>query len=401
MKIKSVNAVNINFPRPTIKSKPWRDSWNKYAPRILPINKYPQFSKIPSKIPGLGGGEVWVQIIAENGQWGIGRCSFGQPVANLIDFHLAPLLEGQDCFSIEYLNDLMYRSNARLGTGLTNVAQSGIDLALWDLKGKLLDLPVYKLIGGPSRNHIDLYSTGDDLDWYIELGFKSFKITNPAHYEMGIKGLDLVEKRVIDAQNLIGNSTELMINAVMSYNTEFTIRLAERLRKYEIRWIEEPLIPHDIDGLISIKKSAPWMPIATGEDHRGRHSFKQMIESKCVDVVQPDINWVGGLTETLKIYNLAETSGIITIPHGGANSPFGQHFALAMPESPFAEFHMGFDPGIPLDELPYTPGMALPKDGKIIPSDAPGFGIEIKEDNIQPWDHSKTTFSSGHAGYAS
>ena len=115
---------------------------------------------------------------------------------------------------------------------------------------------------------------------------------------MGIKGLDLVEKRVTDARELIGNSSELMINAVMSYNTEFTIRLAERLRKYEIRWIEEPLIPHDIDGLISIKNAAPWMPIATGEDHRGRHSFKQMIEAKCVDVVQPDINWVGGLTET-------------------------------------------------------------------------------------------------------
>ena len=187
----------------------------------------------------------------------------------------------------------------------------------------------------------------------------------------------------------------------MSYNTEFTIRLAERLRKYEIRWIEEPLIPHDIDGLISIKNAAPWMPIATGEDHRGRHSFKQMIEAKCVDVVQPDINWVGGLTETLKIYNLAETSGIITIPHGGANPPFGQNFALDISESPFAEFHMGFDPGIPLEELPYTPGMALPKDGKIIPSDAPGFGIEIKEDNIEPWDHSKTIYSSGHAGYAS
>ena len=93
------------------------------------------------------------------------------------------------------------------------------------------------------------------------------------------------------------------------------------------------------------------------------------------------------MSEALKIYTIAESAGLVTIPHGGANSPFGQHFAMAMPESPMAEFWLGSDPGIPLDEVRPIPGMAMPVDGYVTPPEAPGFGMEISEQRIEPWDH--------------
>lgn len=400
MKIREIRAVKVNIPRTSPKTKPRRPTWNQTAPRQLPINKYKEFSNLPSAMPGTGGGEVWVQITAEDGSWGLGSCSFGEMSASVIDYVYAPLLEGRDSLAIEYLNDLMWRAVQRLGSaGHVAVAQSGIDLALWDLKGKLLDLPVYRLLGGPCREEILLYATGDDLDWAMELGFKHFKVTNPAHYDMGTKGLNLVEAKIAEARETIGADADLMLNAVMSYNVEFAVQIAERLRPYHMRWLEEPLIPPDLEGHIALKKAVPWMPIATGEDHHGRYAFRQLVEHRCVDVLQPDIKWTGGLTEAVKIYTIGEASGLVTIPHGGANSPFGQHFAMAMPESPMAEYWLGTDPGIPLEEVRPIPGLAMPEDGYLVPSDAPGFGMDIKEEWIEPWDHSPAAHRAARYEY--
>lgn len=388
MNIKEIRVVKLNIPRVPPKTVARRPSWNETAPRQMPINKYDEFSKLPHELPGLGGGEVWVQITAEDGTWGLGSCGFGESTAVIIDYIFAPLLEGRDCLAIEFLNDLMFRSIQRLGSaGHATVAQSAVDLALWDLKGKLLGLPVYSLLGGPCRERILLYATGDDLDWAQELGFQHFKITNPSHYDMGIRGLNILEERVAESRETIGADADLMVNGVMSYNVEFAVRLAERLRSYDLRWLEEPLIPPDLEGHIALKRAAPWMPIATGEDHRGRHAFRQLVEHRCADVLQPDLKWCGGLSEAMKIYTLAEAAGLVTIPHGGANSPFGQHFAMATPESPIAEFWLGSDPGIPLDEVRPIPGMSMPVGGIVTPPDAPGFGFEISEEWIEPWDH--------------
>ena len=351
-------------------------------------------------MPGMGGGEVWVQITAEDGTFGLGSCSFGEPTASVIDYIYAPLLEGRDCFATEFLNDLMWRATQRLGSaGLSTVAQSAVDLALWDLKGKLLGQPVYRLLGGPCRDRILLYTTGDDLDWAAELGFKHFKITNPVHYDMSTAGLNALEEKVFQAREAIGPDADLMLNAVMSYNLDFAVQVAERLRPYHMRWLEEPLIPSDLEAHVQLKKSVPWMSIATGEDHHGRHAFRQLVEQRCVDVLQPDLKWCGGLSEAVKIYTIGESTGVITVPHGGANTPYGQHFAMALPESPIAEFWLGSDPGIPLEELARVPGMAIPKDGYLVPSDAPGFGMEIDPEWITPWDHSSSTHRAARYEY--
>lgn len=386
MKIKQIRAVHVQIPPASPRTPARRPSWNQSAPRALPLNKYPEFSTMPGALPGLGGPTVWVQVVAEDGTWGLGRCSFGRTVAAIVDDLFAPLLTGRECLATEYLNDLMWRAGQRLGAaGHVAVAQSGVDLALWDLKGKLLQQPVYRLLGGPCREKIRLYATGDDLDWAMELGFTGFKVTNPVHYESGTAGLNRLEEKIAQAREFIGPDADLMLNAVMSYNVAFAVQVAERLRPYKLAWLEEPLIPTDLEGHLELKRAVPWMPIATGEDHHGRQAFRQLVEQRCVDVLQPDLNWCGGLSEAVKIYTIGEAAGLPSIPHGGANSPYGQHFALALPESPMAEFWLGSDPGIPLDEVCPIPGMAMPEGGFVTPPDRPGFGLAIPQKWISPW----------------
>ncbi|HJP33037.1 MAG TPA: enolase C-terminal domain-like protein [Candidatus Latescibacteria bacterium] len=392
MKITAIELVRLNLPQTAAKTPPRRATWNRTSPRSLPINYYPEFSRLPGKMPGMGGGQVCVRITVEDGTWGLGFCSFGATCAAVIESIYAPLLLGRDCLATEFLNDLMWRAIQRLGdAGHATTARSAVDLALWDLKGKLLDLPVYRLLGGPCRESIDLYATGDDLDWAMELGFGAFKVTNPVHYREGTEGLCRLEEKLAAARETIGPKADLMLNAVMSYNVDFAVQVAERLRPFHMRWLEEPLIPGDLEGHVELKRAVPWMPIATGEDHHGRMAFRQLVERRCVDVLQPDLNWCGGLSEAIKIYTIGEAAGLQTIPHGGANSAFGQHFAMAMPESLQAEFWLGSDPGVPLDEVARIPGVAVPKNGRLTPSDAPGFGMDIQEEWIVPLEHTQAT----------
>lgn len=385
MRIADIRAVSVAFPERKITAKIRRPNWNDYAPRALPISRY--FPPgLPSKSPGFAGAPVWVQVTAADGTWGLGRCSFGEPVVALINMHFAPLLVGRDCFATEMLNDLMWRSTKRHGsTGLSAIAQSGIDLALWDLKGKLLGQPVYRLIGGPARDAIRCYCTSDDLDWSMELGFTAFKLSNPAHYEQGNRGLDSIEEKVSKGREVVGAGAELMLNPVMAFDVPFAIQVAERLRPYRLSWLEEPLIPEDIDAHVQLRSAVPWMPIATGEDHHTRIPFRQLIERRAVDVVQPDLQWCGGMTEALKVYAIAEAAGVRTIPHATCNSAYGQHFAYAMPDCDIAEYHLASPVGVPLEEWNTIPGMAVPKNGALVPSDAPGFGMEIPSEWIIPW----------------
>jgi len=381
LKIKSIKVVRIKLPDIKTTKTPGRSSWANFSKRAMPLNYYSEFSRLPQKIPGNKLDNIWVKTTAEDGTWGIGQCGFGDPVISFINNIISPLLVGRNCMAIEYLNDLIMKVSYRFGSsGTASTAMSGVDLALWDLKGKLMQQPVYTLLGGPVRKSISCYATSDDIDWSKELGFTKFKISNPAHYIEGDSGIREVITHVDNARKIIGFDQDLMINPVMSYNVEFALRLLNKIKPYSLRWVEEPLIPTNIDGLAEIRKKAPWIAIATGEDHHGRHAFLDLVEKKAADILQPDLQWGGGLTEAMKIHSIGESAGIATIPHGGANLPFGQHFAMAAVESPMAEFWLGSDPGIPLTAS--IPGTPIPINGKITPSKEPGFGIEIEEKDI-------------------
>lgn len=328
---------------------------------------------------------VWVQVVAEDGSHGLGRTSFGAPVVQFIRHVFAPLLIGLDADAIELHNDLMWRASLRAGAeGHAAFARSAIDLALWDLKGKRLGMPVYRLLGGPVRETLHCYATSDDLDWAQELGFDAFKVSNPVHHDDGTAGLERAEEKVAAARASIGPDADLMFNPIMSFNVDFSVRLANRLRPHRLAWMEEPLQPWDLEGMAQLRRRAPFLSLATGEDHHGRHAFAQLIEARCVDVVQPDLEWCGGLTEAVKIHSIAEAAGLDVSPHVGANTPWGQHFGIAMANVAVSEYWLGTDPGVPLEDTRRIPGTPVPVSGRLTPSDAPGFGLDIEEAWLKP-----------------
>ena len=180
------------------------------------------------------------------------------------------------------------------------------------------------------------------------------------------------------AREMIGPDKALMLDCWMALDVDYTVRLAERLRPYRLRWIEDYLLPDDREGFMQVRQRLPWQTLATGEHWYLPQRFAQAANERPVDVWQPDPLWVGGVSACLRICHIAEGAGVEVIPHGGMNSPYGQHLAFAMPAVTWGERSGGVSPpGVPLAEMVTLPGTAVIEDGYLVPSDAPGFGIEV------------------------
>ncbi len=385
MKISSVKAFLIasDLTGGKIVTPPRRPAWTASAEVAGPMSRFARFKKQRSlwrpAMPSVG-----CIITAEDGSWGFGATRYGNPVAALIDEHIGPLLVGENAMATERLWDMMQRLASPYGAmGLASYAISAIDYALWDLKGKLLRRPVFELLGGPARDKITCYATGNDTDWQMELGFSATKLACPFGPTDGLAGIDGNEELVARTRELIGPKVDLMLDCWMGLDVEFTVRLAERLRPYGLRWIEDCLMPDDLDGWDVLRRRLPWQGLATGEHWYGLAPFLSSVSRRNVDVFQPDVAWVGGVTATVKICHLAEAAGVPVIPHGGMNSPFGQHVCYAMPNIPMGEFFLGSPPGVPLSEVTPFPGMAVPKDGMLVPNDGPGFGLGLTLDDLE------------------
>ena len=385
MRIKEVSTWRLKLPKDLQpESEPRRPSWVERFEIANPMSRYPRYKKRRSSwLPRWG--NVWVKVVAEDGTFGLGFTSFDKPVAAIIKEHIAPLLIGEDCLAIGRLWDMMFRMTKPYGTsGLACCAISAVDLALWDLAGKIRGEPVYRLIGGPARDKVFTYATGNDVDWYLELGFKAVKLACPYGPVDGVWGLKENEKLVAETRELVGDDVEVMLDCYMAFDVEYTVRLARRLKPYNLRWIEECLIPEDIDGYAQIKRAVNWVSLASGEHLYTRWPFKQLIERRCLDILQPDIHWVGGLTECLRICAMAEAAGLTVILHGGGNDPYGLHLTYAMPNTPWIEYVIFSPPGIPLEESCRVPLSPVPKNGYMKPTDEPGFGLKVEEEWLEP-----------------
>jgi L-rhamnonate dehydratase len=318
-------------------------------------------------------------VTAEDGTFGFGVGGNSGPVAPVINEHFATHLVGESCFATEKLFDTMVRIASTYGsTGLASYAISAVDLALWDLKGKLLGRPVYELLGGPQKERITCYATGFDLAWYRELGFTAFKLPLTHGPEDGLGGLNRVEDLVSDARREVGDSVDLMLDCWMSLDVDHTVRLAERLRPYRLRWIEDYLLPEDMKGFAEVRWRLPGDTLAAGEHWYLPMTFAAAIEDRLVDILQPDILWGGGMTSLVRICRMAEAAGMQVTPHGGMNWPYSQHLVYAMPATTLGERSDGVAaPGVALEDMVRLPGTAVIQDGTLVPSDVPGFGIEI------------------------
>ena len=269
--------------------------------------------------------------------------------------------------------------------GLAGYAISAVDLALWDLKAKLLGKPVYELLGGPTRDALFCYATGFDIEWIKELGFGAAKLGLSATDTHAPTIIGETEEMVASARESLGPDRELMLDCyAISSDQDFIVRLAERLRPYRLKWMEDYLLPEDLEGYRSVRQRLPWQTLASGERWYMLAPFSAAAAGHLVDIMQPDICYVGGMTAAVKICNVAEAAGIQVMPHLAAGDSYGQHLAFGMSVCTWAEFLIITAPGEPMhDGYRTNPGMAFPRDGLLVPSDAPGFGIELSMSDIE------------------
>ena len=385
MKITEVKAFEIDLDALKPKRKHGEEGssprpsyqWDGLEP-ASPMARYPAYKGRRSSWSAKWKSTVCV-VTAADGTFGLGISSFAGPVSRIINDHFSPHIVGENCMATEKVFDIMSRLATPYGSqGMASYAISAVDLALWDLKGKVLNRPVYELLGGPQKEKIFCYATGFESAWYMELGFRAIKLPFPYSPADGEEGLRKAEELVATVRDQIGPDVALMLDCWMALDVDYTVRLAERLRPYRLRWIEDYLLPDDTEGFAQVRQRLPWQTLATGEHWYMPQSFARAANQRPVDILQPDPLWVGGISACLRICHIAEGAGLEVIPHGGMNLPYGQHLAYAMPAISWGERSGGVSaPGVPLAETVALPGTAVIEDGYLVPSDAPGFGIEV------------------------
>lgn len=390
MKIIDIEAVKIQYPpvKPMTVPRPGpsRGDLNRQA---TPLRRYikDQSFKFHKDMPP-GGRDVGCVVTLEDGTWGFGFTDHGRTTASIIDDYLAPALIGRDVFSTETLYDIMIRVCSGFGTNaLVAYAIAAVDLALWDAKGNVLQKPVYSLLGGNTEILKPLYSTGNDTEWQVELGFKNFKRFSPYGPADGIEGVNLLEEEIAAARETVGPDAELMLDFWMGMDVETTVRTAERLRQYNLKWLEDPFLPDTIDEFPRLRQRVPWQNLATGEHWYGIYPFFHAAKEGLIDIFQPDIIWCGGLTPLIKICHIAEAAGITVIPHGSGGTAYGQHACYGLSAVPMIECSgpVMTEAGVPLAEKDRLPGTVAPFKGKLKPTDAPGFGLELKREWFPPF----------------
>ena len=324
-------------------------------------------------------GTLVVEIEADNGVVGFAVSTGGEPAAWIVENHLARFLEGAQVADTEKVWDQMYLSTLFYGRkGIALNAISCVDLALWDLLGRLRQEPVFRMLGGAVRDELLFYATGARPDLAKQMGFIGGKLPlhhGPAEGEEGMKeNLALLA----EMRSRTGDDFWLMYDCWMSLDLNYAIRLAQSAKQYSLKWIEEALPPDDYWGYAELKRNVPpGMLVTTGEHEATRWGFRLLLEMGCADIVQPDVGWCGGLTELMKISALADARGVLVVPHG--SSVYSYHFALTRHNSPFSEFlMMAPDAGsvIPMF-APLLLDEPVPVNGRLKVPETPGFGVRL------------------------
>ena len=346
-----------------------------------------------------------VKVTASNGTYGWGE-AYGP--ASMVEAGiklLEPTVLGENPLENEVIWNKMYRKTldfSRRGVYMASV--SAIDIAIWDLKGKILGLPVSTLLGGAHRKSIRPYATGlyftnhddfsdgfvEEAKKYVAQGFKAMKMK----VGLGIKE-DVANVKLI--RETIGPDIKLMVDSNHAYTFNEAVELSRKIEKYDIGWFEEPISPEFYEQYAELRQRTS-IPISGGECEYLRFGFNQLIKNKSVDIIQPDICASGGLTEAKRIAALASTNGIDFIPHTWGTS-IGLHVALhfisnleSIPGRMYQpEFLIEFDQtenGL-RDHLTF-PKLEM-KDGLLEVPKRPGLGIDVDEEVLRKYAICETT----------
>lgn len=390
MKIRSVRCVEY-----TATMEHPEEFWEQRL--IRPVDIYPEFrAQGPEYLPRVGTSayrvdSVFVHVDVDDGGYGTaGPITRAQ--AHHILTSMAPLLVGQDPLATEARWDQLYRFGVHGRKGVEMQAISALDCALWDFKGKHFGVPVHVLLGGPVREEIPAYASalGYSLEpdrararaaELVQDGFRAtkwFPRWGPAD---GKPGMARNEELVRALREAVGPDVDIMIDAWMSWDVPYTLRMAERLQDYAPHWIEEPVQPDKIGSYAEITARMPNSVLVAGGEHEyTRWGLEQLMAARAMHVFQPDTYWAGGISEMLKIATLASAHDVTLIPHGHS-VPANAHLSFALPVSltPMLEYLVKWNK---LHQF-FLAHPVHPVNGVVHPPQQPGLGMELDEDKIE------------------
>ncbi|SDM17220.1 L-rhamnonate dehydratase [Franzmannia pantelleriensis] len=346
-----------------------------------PMSKYPEY-RMTRRSFGLNVlGTLVVEVEASDGTVGFAVTTGGEIGAWIVEKHLARFIEGKRVTEIEKIWDQMFNATLYYGRkGVVINTISCVDLALWDLLGKVREEPVHQLLGGPVRDELTFYATGARPDLAKQMGFIGGKMPLAHGPAEGEEGLKRNLAHLAEMRSAVGDDFWLMYDCWMSLDLNYATRLAHGAQEFGLKWIEEALPPDDYWGYAQLKRDVPkGMLVNTGEHEATRWGFRLLMEMECCDIIQPDVGWCGGLTELIKISALADAHNKLVVPHG--SSVYSYHFVITRHNSPFAEFLMmapKADEVVPMFN-PLLLDEPVPKNGRMSASalDKPGFGVRL------------------------
>lgn len=334
-----------------------------------------------------------VEVETTDGIVGIGNVALAPRIAKqIIDLYLAPLVKGQDPFDYEYLWQRMYRATLAWGRkGIGMAAISGVDIAIWDVLGKAVGKPVFKLLGGRTKEKIPCYASKlyrtdlaemrREAESYLKQGFKAMKMRFGYGPNHGVEGVRRNLEAVAALREVIGYDVDLMLECYMGWNLDYAKRMLPRLAEFQPRWLEEPVIADDIDGYAELNAMGI-VPISGGEHEFTLHGFRQLLDKRAVSVIQYDTNRVGGITMAHKINALAEAHSVPVIPHAGQMHNY--HLTMSTLASPMSEFFPVHDVEIGNELFYYIfEGDPQPENGFLDLDDGtPGLGLSLSRKHL-------------------
>ena len=339
------------------------------------------------------GGMRLVKITTDDGITGLGEIPPFNPYAH-ISFAIQKLgLVGRNPLRIEQFWHETYHGTFFRGAPFLTTILSGVEQALWDIKGKHLGVPVNHLLGGPMRDRIKLYThfggntpeeCAESALGAVEFGFQAIKTDpfRPRNLTMSAAEMRQAAERIRATREAVGNDVDILIECHGFLNANTAIRVGRMLEEFEPFFYEEPVPPENVDEMAKVAASVN-IPIAAGERLYTRWGFREYLEKQVVDYIQPDLCHCGGFNEGRKIAAMAETYHVYVLPHnpnGPISTVVGVHLGACTPNFEMLEYRR---PPRPTDDL--FVNMPMPKDGFLEVPTEPGWGVELSEEALKEY----------------
>jgi L-alanine-DL-glutamate epimerase-like enolase superfamily enzyme len=350
-----------------------------------------------------------VEIQTDEGHTGYGNAGLCPDLCQqIIDTKLSGLLLNENPLNTEYLFEKMYRSTVAYGRkGAVLAAISAIDIALWDIKGLVMNQPVFMLLGGRTKPAIPTYysrlytrnldSLRAEAQHYKEEGFTGMKLRCGYPMTEGITGLKKNVEMVRVVRETVGDDVDIMLECYMGFNYAYSARLLKELEPYNLRWVEEMLLPDEIHNFAKLKKLST-VPLSGGEHEYTRFGFHDLLQAGALDIFQFDTNRGGGFTEAQKICNMALAHGVEVIPHGG--QMHNLHVVMSSFASPMAEYFPQTEIEVGNEMFWYIfNGEAIVQHGMLqLDDNRPGMGLTLKSDYLHQFNIIEHEAKNRYAG---